>query len=79
MKKEIDAAEAIRALAVSEGMTVDEVRAQMKLAMRAGLNNQDPAIQANWRKIPCKGNAPTPEEMIAYFAARINFEADAID
>lgn len=55
-----------------EGITVAEVRKQMELAMLEGLNNPDPAIQARWKMIPCKGDIPTPEELITYIADSIS-------
>ena len=69
MKKKINAERAIRELAFREGKTEDYIRQQMKLAMLAGLCSQDPDIQENWKKIPCKGEVPTPEELITYLAA----------
>ena len=68
MKKKIDAERAIRTLAMKEGKTVEYIRSQMKLAMISGLCNPDPQVQANWKKIPCKGEAPTPEELTTYLA-----------
>lgn len=68
MKKKIDAERAIRTLAMQEGKTVEYIRSQMKLAMISGLCNPDPQVQANWKKIPCKGEVPTPEELITYLA-----------
>lgn len=50
------------------GKTVEYIRSQMKLAMISGLCNPDPQVQANWKKIPCKGEAPTPEELTTYLA-----------
>ena len=68
MKKKIDAERAIRTLAMKEGKTVEYIRSQMKLAMISGLCNPDPQVQANWKKIPCKGEALTPEELTTYLA-----------
>ena len=68
MKKKIDAERAIWTLAMKEGKTVEYIRSQMKLAMISGLCNPDPQVQANWKKIPCKGEAPTPEELTTYLA-----------
>ena len=76
MKKRIDAEKAIRIIAMREGVTVEEVRNQMKLAMLAGLCNQDPAVQARWKKIPCKGGLPTPEELITYLATHVDAGID---
>ena len=76
MKKKADAERAIETIAMRQGVTVGEVKNQMNLAIRAGMRNQDPAVQARWKKIPCKGDAPTPEELIAYLAARMDADDD---
>lgn len=74
--KKINAEQAIRTLAMREGKTVEYIRSQMNLAILAGLSNQDPDIQARWEKIPCKGEIPTPEELITYLAAHIDAGID---
>lgn len=76
MKKKIDAERAIYTLAMQEGKTVEYIRSQMNLAMLSGLNNQDPEIQAKWKRIPCKGEIPTPEELITYLAINTNAGID---
>ncbi len=76
MKKKIDAEKALRFIAIKEGVSVEELRKQIKLAMLAGLCNQDPVIQARWRKVPCKGEVPTPEELITYLATHIDAGID---
>ena len=76
MKKKIDAEKAIRSIAMREGVTTEEVRKQMKLAMLAGLCSQDPVVQARWKIIPCKGEVPTPEELITYIATHIDAGID---
>lgn len=48
----------------------------MNLAMLAGLCNQNPDIQARWKKIPCIGDVPTPEEVITYLATHIDAGID---
>ena len=72
MKIKIDAEKAIQQIAVKEGVSVEEVRKQMKLTMLAGLCSQDPIVQARWKKIPCKGEVPTQEELITYLATHID-------
>jgi len=76
MKKKFDAERAIRTLAMQEGKTVEYIRSQMKIAMLSGLSNQDPEIQARWKKIPCKGEVPTPEELITYLATHVETGID---
>ena len=76
VKKELNAEKAIRTIAMREGVTVEEVRAQMHLATLAGLCSKDPAVQARWKVVPCKGEVPTPEELVAYLAAHADTGMD---
>lgn len=69
--KKINAEAAIRKIALREGITVEEVRTEMKKAMLIGLCSQDPAIREKWKKIPCKGDIPTLEELIVYMAQHV--------
>lgn len=66
--KKINAEEAIKKIAMQEGVTVEEVRKEMKEAMLIGLCSQDSAVVEKWKQVPCKGDVPTPEELIAYIA-----------
>lgn len=75
-KKNIDAERAIQIIALREGKSVQYVRNQMKAAMLAGMCSPDPAIQARWKKIPCKGDIPTPEEVITYIATHVGAGID---
>ena len=69
--KKINAEAAIRKIAMREGITVEEVRTEMKKAMLIGLCNPNPAIRERWKNIPCKGDIPTPEELIVYMAQNV--------
>ena len=71
-KDKIDAAKAIQRIAKKEGITGEAVCKEMKFAMLVGLCSQDPEIQARWGKVPCKGEIPTPEELITYLAVHID-------
>lgn len=66
--KKIDVEEAIRKTAAKEGLAVEEIRKEMKKAILMGLCSQDPATRERWKKIPCKGDVPTPEELIEYIS-----------
>ena len=70
-RKRISAEQALQTVAIRNGTTVEEVRKEIKLAMLAGLCNTDPVVQARWKKIPCAGEVPTPEELIAYLTNTI--------
>lgn len=74
--KKTDAECTIRTLAKQEGISVEYIRSQIKIAMDSGLCNSDPQVQANWKKIPCKGDIPTPEELIDYLAIHVNAGTD---
>ncbi|MEG0321594.1 MAG: hypothetical protein RR606_05335 [Oscillospiraceae bacterium] len=63
------AGRALIAMAARENTTVEEVRKQIQIAMIAGMANQDPKVQAEWKRIPCAGEVLTPEEVIAFYAA----------
>lgn len=68
-KNSLEVAEnAIKKLATRDGVSVEYVRTQMKIAMINGLCSEDPVQKAYWKSIPCEGDNPTPEEFIAYTA-----------
>lgn len=66
---------ALQEVAAYNNTTVEEVRKEIMIAMEAGRNNPDPAVQALWAQIPHEGDKPTPEEFIAFLSARIKEEA----
>ncbi len=61
---------ALRKLAKEKGISVEEVRREIMIALEEGRKNPDPAIQENCKAIPCKGEYPTPEEVITYLAKK---------
>ncbi len=65
------AEQVIQAIAVREGKSVGEIWAQIKLAVLSGLMSPDPTVQALWKRIPCAGKYPEPEEIIAWAADRV--------
>lgn len=65
------AARSIEKIAVKEGTTPEMVRKHIQLAMLNGLISDDPKVKAEWAKIPRAGEVPTPEELIAYYAAQL--------
>ena len=46
--------------------TPEEVRREMQIAIDAGFDNPDPAVQEEWKKMTLKGDRPIPEEVINY-------------
>lgn len=76
MKKKVDAEKTICEIANKKGTTVEEIRREIKLALLAGMCSHDPEVQAKWKKVPCQGSVPTPEEVIAYLATKIRLVTD---
>ena len=70
-KKELLAAQnALELVAKRHNTTVKMVRAHIQLGILSGFTNPDPAIQAEWTKIPREGEYPTPEEVVNYYAKK---------
>ena len=55
-------------IAADHHTTSREVRREMEIAMEEAASNPDPVIQAQWDKIPRKGERITLEEFIQYVA-----------
>lgn len=66
-----DAKRAFQRIAAKEGVSVEEVRKQIKLAMLTGMCNPDPKVQAYWKQIPHKGDVPTPEEVVVFLTKEV--------
>ena len=62
---------AIREIARSQRVSEAEIRAEMEIAMMAGYNNPDPAVQAEWAKAPFENRVPTVEEFLTRVTSRI--------
>ena len=62
----------LKKIAAKEGVSTDEVRRDIEIAITAAKNNLDPAIQAFWASIPRKGETLTVEEAIAYIAKMVD-------
>ena len=65
------AAKAIAQIAQREHTTPEMVRKHIQVGMMNGLLSSDPEVQAAWKRIPCIGEIPTPEEVIAYYADKL--------
>jgi len=61
------------ALRIAEihGVSVEQVWHEMDFAVEAARNNPDLEARAQFAQIPCKGDTPTTEELLAYIAKRI--------
>ena len=62
----MDVKKAISIIAKKDGVSRKQVLIELQKAIDDGFSNPDPAIHAEWAKIPCKGARPTPEELIRY-------------
>lgn len=61
-------------LARERNITVKEMRAIISACIKKGMNDPDPEKRAQWEKIPCVGDIPTPDEWLWYAVERL--EAD---
>ncbi len=61
----------ISKVAEKNGVTYDQVYADMREAILAGFYSTDPEVQAMWKSIPFKGEEPTPEEVIMALATMV--------
>lgn len=78
MSKEKNYTHIFERIAAEHNTTVEEVRREMEIAIRAGFDNPDPEVQAQWAKIPRKGDIPTPDELITYVVRKAKKENVAI-
>ena len=58
-------------IALKNGVSVDEVRKEIQVALDEGMKNPDPNVQAYWNSIPRKGDKPTAQEVITYLSNQI--------
>lgn len=65
---------AIREIAKRQGLTEQEVLASMQEALDEGMRSPDPAVQAEWRSIPHKGEKPTPQEVMEHIVRKMRME-----
>lgn len=65
---EKDVQEILKEIAEKQGMTMEETRNELAIALFEGRDNPDPQLQAFWRSIPHKGEEITPEDVLAHIA-----------
>lgn len=58
-------------LAKERNTTVEDIRSQITARIEAGLRDPDPVRRAQWERIPCAGEIPTPEEWLHYAVERL--------
>ena len=61
-------------LARERNITVEEMRAIISACIEKGWNDSDLEKRTQWRKIPCAGDIPTPDEWLRYVVDKL--EAD---
>ena len=61
-------------LAKEKNTTVEDIRSRITARIEAGLRDPDPVRRAQWERIPCAGEIPTPEEWLRYAVERIREE-----
>ena len=60
--------EAIQQVARKNGVTPEEVRREIELALSEGMRSLDPRVQAFWQQIPSRTGIPTVEEVVQFLA-----------
>ena len=61
-------------MARERNITVEEMKTIISERIRAGLNDPDPEKRKQWKRIPCVGEMPTPEEWLNYAIERLREE-----
>ena len=61
----------VKTLIIILTTTPEEVRREMQIAIDAGFDSPDPAVQEEWKKMTLKGDRPTPEEVINYAVKKL--------
>lgn len=51
--------------------SVEEIRSNITTRIKEGLNDPAPERRAQWERIPCVGDMPTPEEWLRYSVERL--------
>lgn len=59
-------------VAAANGVSAEEVSKEISKAIDLAFKNADGKEKINLEEIPCDGDKPTPEELIAYIINRIN-------
>lgn len=58
-------------VAAQNGVSVDEVRAEIEVAIDIGMASPDLAVQAKWKSLCKDGKKPTPEQAIIMLSKEI--------
>ena len=76
MENKIDfiAKGALNTVAKKEGVSSERIRKDIEAAIAAARKDGNPTVQAFWNAVPRQGDAPTPEELIAYIAGTLKMK-----
>ena len=58
-------------MARERNISVEEMRVIISDRIEMGWNDEDPVKRKQWRKIPCAGEVPTPDEWLRYVLKKI--------
>ena len=61
----------LETIALQNGVSIFEVKKEIQDAIDLAMSSPNPETQSQWRAIPCKGEKPTPEEVIACLAGKV--------
>ncbi len=53
------------------GVSLEEVRKHIQIAIDMAMNNPDPSVQKEWETMKFKGRKPTPEEFVVEMAKKV--------
>lgn len=70
----MDVRKIYKRIAEQHGVTPEEVRREMQAAITMAYTapeNDNEITKAKQRQVPCKGEIPTPEEMIEYLSRKV--------
>ena len=66
-----DVSRILETVAEEQGVSLNEIRDEIELALRQAQENSDAEMQAQWAKIPRAGEKSTPEEVILYLSKKL--------
>ncbi len=61
----------IRQIAKQNRVTPEEVKRDIKEAIRVGMTSPDPIVRAHWKKISPTGKEPTINEVLSYLLLNV--------
>lgn len=61
-------------LARERGITVEEMREIISSRIERGWNDCDEEKRVQWRRVPCEGEIPTPDEWLKYVVEKLKAE-----